>query len=420
MKVLRNGILLVAFLLLAGVVFGIGTTGAQDQPVIKFWLWNWDSPLQQETWTQSVQKFTAETGIKVDIFTVEWDKIGEKLRAASIAGNPPDVALVLHSDYVWLARGGFLRDITEEANREMDLSDFIPSALDSVKIDGKLYGLPWRRAGYALVYNDLLFSQAGIEYPPRTLEEIKADAAIITQKLPGVYGWAMPLGRPGGAFMRWQNIFYSYGGDWLNEEKTDVAPSFMEAAVKAFQFVRDIWEFVPPSSIQDTDDDVLKMASLGKIAMWQDHLSALDSIDKLFPPELKEHIKYALFPSGVPSMESGITAVGDWDIVIPKASINLDAAWEFVKYWETGENMGELDQLPARKSGMSVPRIAEIPEAFRIGTTKITLSEPFQPTIQELVVNGLQSIVLDRATPQEVAEAIAAKIRAFLSEEAGR
>lgn len=399
--------------------FALATQGE-----IKWWLWHWDSPWQKEVWTDKVKLFEEQTGIKVTVETVKWDELGNKLRAAHLAGNPPDVLMILHQDYNWTQKAGYLMDITSQAAKDLDLDDFKKGALDSMKVDGRLYGLPWRRAGFALFYNERLLKEVGLMYPPNTLEEVKEYAQRITQGLEGVYGAGFALQPPFAAIdAHWQSLFYSCGGEWLNEDRTDVAPAFREAATKSLRHYRELVELkvVPPSYVQDTDLDLVRQGAAGKVAMWIDHLSSVPQLEGFMKEEDLKDIKYALFPEGKYDPETKesyrYSGAGGWDCVIAKDASNPEAAWEFVKFWLSSENMGETCLvLPARVSSSEHPRIKAIPEAFRIGKVKPMLTELFMPALRDFLHLQLSRVVLGKISPEEAADNSVSKIRELLKE----
>lgn len=409
-------------LIVSALAASIGYAG---ETTIRWWVWMWDNPWQEETWTKSAKVFEEQTGIKVQIENVVWDKISEKLRAAVIAGNPPDVVMILRADTGWLAEAGFLTDLTDLAISELDLNDFRPGTVEDVTVNGRIYAIPWRRDGYALAVNMALLKEVGIYYPPNTLDEVKAYAARITAVLPDVYGWAMTLGKATATFYRWENVFYSYGGDWLSADRKAIAPNFLEAATKAFEFHADMAKYCPPSVMTDTDDDVLKLAATGKIAMWQEHLSGWRQTEALFSPEMLANIVWAYFPEGIydPATNKSYryTGTGGWNIAIPTGA-NVQAAWEFVKYWTSPENMGAcVLTLPARISAMYHPRIEAIPEPFKFGALKPSLAGipfAFVPEIRSLVWELTQQVVASKIDSKTAAQRLYNKIAEVIAKTA--
>ncbi len=381
---------------------------------IVWWSWNWDSAWQEQTWTEKAAEFTKQTGIKVDIRIMPWNELAPAVQTGSSADRVGDVVMVPHTDYVWLSRSNLLSDLSAMLPN-MNPDDFIPSVLAGMKEDGKVYGIPTRRAGYALVYNEEILKKAGIDAPPVTMDELVADARAVSEKVPGAYGWGMPLMPTGNAYNRWENVFYSYGGRWLNEDKSDIAPTLQDAALKAFQLHVDLLPYTPPSRVEDTNDDMVRLASQGLVGLWQNTLSSVSTMKEMTPEALRPSIKYAPFPAGIEG-NLGVTSVNGWDMVIPAASQNKDEAKKFLEYWTTGENMGNtVLTLPARLSSMSNPRVQNYPKAFLSGNGVDTLSEAWSGEIRTVVWDQLQGIALGEVDAQKATDALVAAVRAQLA-----
>ena len=398
----------------AAVVVASGSAFAQDQMV--WWTWNWDSAWQEETWSKKAKEFSDQTGIQVEIRTMPWNELGPGIRTASSADRVGDVVMVPHSDYLWLSRSALLSDVTGLVNDELDPGDFIPAIFEGMKVDGKIFGVPERRAGYALVYNEAILKQAGVDKVPETLDEVIAAAKQVTEKVEGVFGWGMPLMPTGNAYNRWENVFYAYGGSWLDETGKDVPANFLDAAAKAFQFHKDVAPYTPPSHLEDTNDDLVRFASQGLVALWQNTLSSVSTMKELTSAELLPSIKYAPFPAGAEG-NLGVTSVNGWDVVIPAGAPNPEAGKKFLAFWTSSQNMGDTTMtLPSRKSSMSNPRITAYPEPFLGGKGKDTLSETWAGDVRGVVWEQLQGVVLDQVTPADAAQKVADAVKAGIAQ----
>lgn len=78
---------------------------------------------------------------------------------------------------------GILEEIDDEIkNNNTDVSGFGP-LYDTLKVNGKVYGLPYRKSNWMLYYNKTLFDQAGVDYPKddMTWEEFRELAKKMTQ-----------------------------------------------------------------------------------------------------------------------------------------------------------------------------------------------------------------------------------------------
>lgn len=75
---------------------------------------------------------------------------------------------------------------------------------DVNRFDGKVYSLANTGLTMRLVYNKDLFAKAGIENPPKSLQEMVEDAKKITEvgKAEGIYGFALNFKNPKQAFDR--------------------------------------------------------------------------------------------------------------------------------------------------------------------------------------------------------------------------
>jgi raffinose/stachyose/melibiose transport system permease protein len=106
-------------------------------------------------------------------------RISDKIRVRMIDGNPPDVSMPRDLLIPTLARAGRIRDLTpflEGPNWEGDArwgDTFLPGALDSWIVDGKIYGLPLSYACWTIFYNRALFRDHGWA-EPKTWEEFFA------------------------------------------------------------------------------------------------------------------------------------------------------------------------------------------------------------------------------------------------------
>jgi len=401
--------------IITGVVAGVGGylagtyTSRPAKKRIVFVKWHWDSPEEERRWTEVVTKFTNETGINLTLMTETWDKIDDKLIAAAKAGSVwADAALILHWDYSYLAKKAkILADITERAEKEIDLGDWKEGLIDQMRIDGKLYGLPWRRGGFALLYNEEIFQKAGLTRPPQTMEETIEWAKTIKEKVPEVYPFGQVGNKQSAVWSRWENVFYAYGGDWLNPEGTDVADSFMDAATKAFKWYQDMLPYCQPSVLEDNDDDVLRLFGAGEVGFLQDHTSAWPQLQAWSTPEILKVSKWAYWP--------GPTSCGGWDIVITRNTPNFEETWEFVKWITRPENMAiEMGEPPARKSAIPLSDFAKYPEPLVKQPLKSTLATPWSVEIRPILFELVQKTLAGKIDPESAATALRDAVKKYL------
>ncbi len=129
-------------------------------------------------YVEAARRFEAvHPGVSVHVYGDP--RIQDQLRVRIIDGNLPDAAWVPYILWPSLIRAGRVVDLRrylDEKNWEGDArwgATFQPGALDSWKIGGGTYGLPFSYACWSIFYNRGLFRAHGWT-EPRTWEEFFA------------------------------------------------------------------------------------------------------------------------------------------------------------------------------------------------------------------------------------------------------
>jgi multiple sugar transport system substrate-binding protein len=115
--------------------------------------------------------------IQVTMEVQPWDTIAQKLPSAWATGQGPDLATPNFDPNVvekYLDTKSLLA-----LDDVGDTSLLAPAAIEAFTVDDELYAVPANVATLQLYYNKALFSAAGIDQPPATFEEFKADAAAL-------------------------------------------------------------------------------------------------------------------------------------------------------------------------------------------------------------------------------------------------
>ena len=130
-----------------------------------------------------IEKFEAENpGITVKQTTFPYADYRTKVAAAIPAGEGPDVVQLF---YGWLNDYVDAKLITplptDVFPPEKIEAEFFPM-VSAMKRDGQYMALPTAVRSLALFYNERLFDEAGIEGPPKTLDELIETAKKLTKK----------------------------------------------------------------------------------------------------------------------------------------------------------------------------------------------------------------------------------------------
>ncbi|MGF1430864.1 extracellular solute-binding protein [Kitasatospora sp. LaBMicrA B282] len=143
-------------------------------------------------WSRVVKKFEQDNPkIKVDVQVYGWSDIDAKVAAMVKAGNPPD--LVETGGFADKAVAGQLYAARDVLPMETQ-ADIMDSFNKAGQVLGTQYGIPFVASSRTFFYNKAIFQQAGITQPPASWADLKADAQLIKDKVPGVTPYALPLG----------------------------------------------------------------------------------------------------------------------------------------------------------------------------------------------------------------------------------
>ena len=205
---------------------------------------------------------------------------------------------------------------------------------DVNRFDGKVYSLANTGLTMRLVYNKDLFAKAGIENPPKSLQEMVEDAKKITDvgKAEGIYGFALNFKNPKQAFDRSVREILSLSGH-----------QGLGFDLKTGQF-----DFEPYSQVIEYFKQMHKDGSIlpGAEALDIDPLRANSPQAKsecIFPSRRSRACTWinsrpkstggALAPTldGVIKGTSEIVSAGTW-LGISAQSANKEAAWKFMQY----------------------------------------------------------------------------------------
>lgn len=140
-------------------------------------------------WKSVVDEFqAANPDIKVEVQVINWNDIDKQVATMVQNGQVPDILQT--GDYSGFVQDGLLHTV-DEVLSPATRADLLEKFAEFGKVDGTAYGIPFVSSARALFYNKDLFEKAGIAEPPRTWDELKADAEKLKQA-----GVSQPFGLP--------------------------------------------------------------------------------------------------------------------------------------------------------------------------------------------------------------------------------
>ncbi|MBD8704416.1 ABC transporter substrate-binding protein [Frigoribacterium sp. CFBP 13712] len=163
-----------ALLIGAGLLTGCSTGGGggDDDGSLTLWQNSTTGP-GQDFWVKAAADFEeANPGVTIDVQTVQNEDFDSKLQTALNSGDAPDV---------FLQRGGGKLSAMVEAGQVKDISDGISDdaradisegTFGAGSVDGKVYAMPVAVLPGGFWYSQDLFSEAGIDAAPTTIDEL--------------------------------------------------------------------------------------------------------------------------------------------------------------------------------------------------------------------------------------------------------
>ncbi|MBP3874600.1 MAG: sugar ABC transporter substrate-binding protein [Lachnospiraceae bacterium] len=226
----------------------------------------WDAN-QQAGIQEICNDWTALGNPKVNVEVIDWDNYWTLLEAGASGGDLPDV-FWMHSNYAQIyMENDILLDLTDYVEKDgIDMGMYYEDIASMfTRSDGKIFALPKDHDTIALLYNKKLFDEAGVEYPTNdwTYEDMYNAAKAITEgTADDTYGYALNTSNDQDG---WFNYIYSYGGNIINEDKTDTGIDSAESKAGMEMCRKMLTVATPQSVVAESGTDSLFVS--GKVGM---------------------------------------------------------------------------------------------------------------------------------------------------------
>ena len=293
----------------------------------------WGNPEQLQLERQIADEFEKlHPKIRVHLFMVPSSSYPDKLQLMLASRTAPDVMRVDHYIFPALVRKDYFLDLEPfiAAEPKGFVEDFVPTALEECRYQGKLHAMNVLFGGVQLYYNKNLFKEANSPDPYDLSKANRWDwdafltAANALTKREGdrtvQFGTTFP------AFPQWASVLWNRGGDVMDKALTKFTLADDPLAIEGMQDMTDLrWKHHCAPTPADAALSAFTFES-GKIAMhwgWAGET-----------PRFRKNIKkfdWDIAP--VPTGPAGNTTVIKGNqLVVYQHSKHPELAWEFVKY----------------------------------------------------------------------------------------
>lgn len=197
-------------------------------------------------------KFTAATGIKVNLETLAWGSIHDKVVSAEAAGVAP--ADITEVDWSWVGQFG-------GAGWYTDLGSLLPASLfrssavaPIFRYHGEQIAMPYNIDFRSMIVNMTDLNKAGIKSPPTTWTQLLNDAKQLKAKGILAHPIGLQLGVGEDTSTAWYQLIKSAGGEVLTKSNAPAFSSASSVGGKALTFEAELYKdgLITPGEITDT------------------------------------------------------------------------------------------------------------------------------------------------------------------------
>jgi raffinose/stachyose/melibiose transport system substrate-binding protein len=412
---------------------GCEKKGAASDGKVHLTLWHSYVGADQraEFMTKRLDQFqAANPDIVMEVQGIPRDQYQTRLKTQAAAGALPDAFNAWPNtpirEYV---EAGLLADIDGIlANNPAWRDSIIPIALDQFSVDGKTYGVGLGISVTSLFfYNKALFEKYGVKVP-ETYSELKT--AIDTFKKNNIIPIAL------GNKARWpaQSEVFSIvanrvtGSQWFLDAaagKND-AKFTDQTFIDALGVMKELADLNAFNRDYNTIDDVQvrQYFYTQEAAMMINGTWVIPDMVENAPANMKDSIEIGTFPTieggkGVPNTLSGVSSTSI--VISAKASPEQRAAVEKLIMFLTDDEAQKMYMdyyIPVSSTTAEVdiaatdPVYAKLVTVMKAHPDMVDVYDSVLTSEQsEIVNNGLQSIMLNEQTPQQIAESLARTVR---------
>jgi len=191
-----------------------------------------DSPLIDDV----NKKFAADyPDMDVKVEVQQWDNIATKITTALASGNGPDIVEMGNTQTALQTYSGGLLDLTDDKSSFDDADNWLEGLAAPSMYKDHLYATPLYGGTKVVMYNKEQFKKAGIDAPPKTLDELTKDCGLLQKSntdknysgfyMPGQYWFA---GAPF-VFGQGGDLATQDGGKWAGALSTPEAQKGLQA-----------------------------------------------------------------------------------------------------------------------------------------------------------------------------------------------
>lgn len=320
-----------------------------------------NSGVEGEALKQAARDYENQTGVHINIAEFPYANLFEKeLIDLNARTGAYDLIMLDDPWFPKFATKQTLTDLTplyEKRGQKGPDDDFIASSIALCRHpyqSGALYALPYVGNSQLFFYRKDVFAKYGLK-EPASWDEVLAAAKIISERGTAdspdgsrMHGYVMRAAQGNAVVADFMPIFWAFGAEMLDANGNPTVNS--AEGINALKFMLELGRYSPPGYASFNADEVSAHLLQGTAAMsinWPAWIPAFSDPSK---SKVIGKMEFTTMPGG---LKPGQAEIGNWLIAIPRDAKNAEAAFDFLIWATTAEQMKRSalrGNPPTRKS----------------------------------------------------------------------
>jgi multiple sugar transport system substrate-binding protein len=295
-------------------------------------------------------------------------------------------------------------------------ADFVDTSLALCRHpyeSGKLYALPYVGNSQLFFYREDLYTKYNLA-PPARWEDVLTAARAITER-EKIYGYVMRAAQGNPVVADFLPLFWAFGAEMFDGQGKPTVNS--AEGIAALRFMLELGKYSPPGYASFNADEVSAHLLQGTAAQsinWPAWIAAFSDSNK---SKVVGKVRIATLPG---HKRPGQAEIGNWLIAIPAGARHIDAAFEFLLWATSAEQMrksAEQGNPPTRRSLYEDPGLRSTYPSYPAQLESLAGARPRPRTPSWNEIENAFGIFLSKANSGELSPEEAMK---QANEEIGR
>jgi multiple sugar transport system substrate-binding protein len=362
---------------------------------------------------QAARDYEAQTGVHINIVEFPYSNLFDK-ELVDLTSRTGAYDLIMLDD-PWFPRFAaeeFLADLTplyKKRNLAGPDEDFVPTSLALCRhpySTGMLYALPYLGNSQLFFYRKDIFEKHGLK-EPATWDDVLQSARVIGERemtgAPGggrIYGYVMRAAQGNAAVADFMPIFWAFGAEMFDAQGRPTVNS--SEGINALKFMLELGKSAPPGYSSFNADEVSAHLLQGTAAMsinWPAWIAAFND------PGKSKVIGKMAFTTMPGASKPGQAEIGNWLISIPRDARNTEAAFDFL-VWATSAEQLKRSALrgnpPTRRSVFTDAELVAKFTTYPVQLRSLETSRPRPRTPRWNEIENAFGIFLSKANSGEL------------------